>query len=457
MSSVKFVVGNTYRAIPQGNAKFDRTNKFRKVHDWSLYVDIIDGDVDVIQHVVFDMQNPTFIPSVFQHAAPIKVKRDDGTEAWRFSTRQQTYAMNLPCAVTLKGRGGTAVKISHTVKAKNREDSVPRIFRETRVQKALGPVTLPDVRFGVELELTSDQTHPPADVARTLQRQAGRPVQVMTDDYGAAHNTHEHWKLMSDSSIVCHMHRPDCHAFELVSPILKGAQGLEECRTVLAGVTRVGSIKVNKSMGFHVHVDVTNVSRRNLINICQNFIKYEDAMDSFMPVSRRNNTFCKSNRDAVPGRSNKQRHEALAQCMTIKALCETMNPEPGARYYKLNLQNLVTGRQNTIEFRQNSSSASQEKVLNWIRFCVQFVTNSIRFATPSAMAKNRLASEQLDLLFQYVIKDRYLGIFYANRVKELQTEEEDDACCTGCAHGGSCSKVVRDVRRTGVVRIIRHV
>jgi hypothetical protein len=89
MSSVKFVVGNTYREIPQGNAKLDRTHKFRKMDDWTLYVDIVEGNVDTIQHVAFDMQHQSFQPRVFQHAAPVKVSRPDGTVAWRFSTRQQ--------------------------------------------------------------------------------------------------------------------------------------------------------------------------------------------------------------------------------------------------------------------------------------------------------------------------------------------------------------------------------
>lgn len=144
-------------------------------------------------------------------------------------------------------------------------------------------------------------------------------------------------------------------------------------------------------------------------------------------------------------------------------LCDTMNPGPeGERYFKLNLQNLKTGRQNTIEFRQHSSSVAPEKVLNWIRFCVKFVTNSMRCQSPSAMAKNRVLSEQLDLLIQYVIKDRYLGTFYTNRVKELRTrdreEVEGEACCSGCASGGSCSTgdKVRNVRHVGRLRIIHQ-
>jgi hypothetical protein len=80
------------------------------------------------------------------------------------------------------------------------------------------------------------------------------------------------------------------------------------------------------------------------------------------------------------------------------------------------------------------------------------------------MGKNKVLSEQLDLLNQFVIKDRYLGTFYTNRVKELRTrdreEGEEEHCCSGCASGGSCSTTggkVRNigVRRTGVMRTIR--
>ena len=94
-------------------------------------------------------------------------------------------------------------------------------------------------------------------------------------------------------------------------------------------------------------------------------------MDSFMPPSRRNGSpecdrYFKSNRASVCGDTNKQRHIRLANCYDVMTLAEQMNED--GRYYKLNLQNLITGRQPTLEFRQHSATLDYEKISAWVRF-----------------------------------------------------------------------------------------
>jgi hypothetical protein len=159
-----------------------------------------------------------------------------------------------------------------------------------------------------------------------------------------------------------------------------------------------------------------------------------------MPPSRRDNSYCKSNKAAIFGSTNRQRHETLARCSSLEQLCDTINPSPRERYYKLNLFNLKTGRQPTIEFRQHSATASAEKILNWIRFCTAFVANSIRLKSPSPLKPSRTQAEQFEMLFEYVIKDRYLATCYNERRKRLREEgEEDEHCCSGCANGETCS------------------
>ena len=105
-------------------------------------------------------------------------------------------------------------------------------------------------------------------------------------------------------------------------------------------------------------------------------------MDSFMPPSRRNgshecDTYFRSNRASVYGDTNKQRHIRLANCCDIPTLAQHMNKD--GRYYKLNLDNLVTGRQPTFEFRQHSATLNYKKISAWVRFwCVILCFFAIR-------------------------------------------------------------------------------
>ena len=176
-----------------------------------------------------------------------------------------------------------------------------------------------------------------------------------------------------------------------------------------------------------------------------------------MPPSRKEaNGYCKSNRDAMDGSTNGMKHAAIVSCKNLKQLCNTINPgdDPWeARYYKLNLQNLKTKRQPTIEFRQHSGTANYNKIEAWVRFCVAFVNQSANQPRPSALQPDENA---FDALFQGLLKDLALREYYVQRRIQLRTEPEKDfaadsaennnnnkmsrsSCCDGCANGGACA------------------
>mmetsp|Transcript_17872 Transcript_17872/g.20347 ORF Transcript_17872/g.20347 Transcript_17872/m.20347 type:complete len:498 (+) Transcript_17872:75-1568(+) len=486
-NSVHFLVGNTYSRVPNVQAEFDRSGTYKKIHDWTLYVDVLissssstenENKLNLIDRVSFDLGS-SFTPQVFTCQSPVKIiKRRNNSNynkrskqiVYRFSTRQQTYGP-VSATIGIRGVGGTMVQTKHTIllsDENNHPKSAVLEFRETKTLKPLRMVKMPhEQKFGIELELTSDTHYPPDLIAEKLDEQ-GVTVDVI-DNYRQGRQTSTNWKMVPDSSIACSLTAPNCNKFELVSPILYGGRGLSETNKILTEMKRLQTneninIKVNKSMGFHVHIDVSNMELRQLKKVCQNFIKYESVIDVLMPQSRRDGSeecerFFKSNRQSVVNHlqyeyygsssssssssTNKACHEKLKQCQDIDELISIMNSND-ERYYKLNLQNLITGRQPTIEFRQHSATMSYDKVGAWVRFCVLFCKNSARFASPNPFSEGRSLDYKFDALFQYVIKDRVLKRFYEDRRKHLEVEEDssssrggggDQPCCDCCATG----------------------
>ena len=105
------------------------------------------------------------------------------------------------------------------------------------------------------------------------------------------------------------------------------------------------------------------------------------------------------------------------------------------------MQNLVTGRQPTIEFRQHSATMNYEKVSAWIRFCICLCVNSAKLQVPTPFKEDSTIEKKFNGLFQFVIKDRALRAFYMKRQDQVANGEGDDCvCCSECHHsgGGRC-------------------
>lgn len=226
-------------------------------------------------------------------------------------------------------------------------------------------MTMPMRKFGVELELLGTANFG-MEAASDAIRAAG--VECRVESY--SHNVPRTWKIVSDGSL-------SAHGFEVVSPPLSGPEGIAEVRKVAAALTtalaRAGSRIVDRTCGFHVHVDSHGLNGGDIISIVQRYNAFESTIDGFMPESRRasNNQYSRS-------------------CTTINNLARLVtavhqNPRSTAairshmndreeRYYKVNLHAFV--RHGTIEFRQHSGTCNGEKIENWIRFCLGFVEAS---------------------------------------------------------------------------------
>ncbi|KAK3283932.1 hypothetical protein CYMTET_8388 [Cymbomonas tetramitiformis] len=279
---------------------------------------------------------------------------------------------------------------------------------------------LPDFSFGVEFELfmPSSVGWCLQDVARCMN-EAG----IVCKFEGYTHQVTTHWKIVTDTSIHADSH---CDlTFELVSPILKGEQGILRVHELLEAVKKIG-VEVNESTGFHVHVDGTNLTTEDLRRICANFLKYEGAFDCMMKSSRRGaqSSFAKSNRLALGTLSCKQRNVRVFAAESKEALVKLVNPEQD-RYYKFNLQPLSRPSP-TIEFRQHHGTFDPGAALAWIRTLLHFTYSSILQPRGVHFPEERAAEEELLCFFNEVVHDPLLFNFYLEGVGHFGVEHLDN-------------------------------
>lgn len=329
----------------------------------ALFVEVPGDKAHLVNNVVFKVNGKTL-----KHRSCAKPKRNGYMEFFALFNNVH----NAPARITIVGCGRAVSRFYLRISPSSNAESRRRVrFSSQRSRIPLGPVADPgEATFGIELEMSSAPHETASDVAAWISSQSGVTVVDWKEDYALAKKSHHVWALMHDGSLVCNRDRPNCNLWELKSRVLRGQDGIAECKRVIEAARSRASIEVNKSMGFHVHVDRSGLSLSQLKNVCILFVRFEQTMDSFMPKSRRgnNNKYGASNRSVV------QRREILPSCDSVKELVEAMNPGgPGSRYFKLNLR---TGDKETFEFRQHSATASSEKVTCFLHFCLAFVRNS---------------------------------------------------------------------------------
>ena len=211
-------------------------------------------------------------------------------------------------------------------------------------------------QFGIEIEAYG--------VGRITVAEAMRAagVNVQIEDYN--HNTRRHWKVVTDGSINGEQ------GFEVVSPILRGAAGIEEVKKVCQALQNCGA-KINTTCGLHVHFDANNLSMNDWKNLYKNYITLENEFDSILPMSRRanNNSYCKSL--TYKNGSKDATYAAIDRAETVAQLS---NLVAGGRYVKVNAESFM--RHGTVEFRQHSGTTEFEKISNWVKICGNLIDKS---------------------------------------------------------------------------------
>lgn len=496
--SVEFAVGNTYRRLDESEAALDKlTGGHLKIHDWVLYFDVLPGsDPDIIDRVTFEMQDESFVKSSFTCHSPIRIRSNVGSAylgkiisgasnnnnsqeeqigqdteekpkdvslsmksrphskqcRWRFSTRQQTYGP-VYVQIAIRGRGGTKTTIPYRIVLnEGGNESYPTmVFVEKRPNHILKPMKMMDITFVLEMKFGLDQsistTSSLYESAKSVFSRSKIPIRVLSEDgnseeFGfakkkSAASTAWSFKLDCSSHNKSEQVSREHDVLSISSPNLAGGHGLNECYKIIEGLPwHCNASSPDGSL--HVRIDISRtLSTEQLVKLCQNFIKYEESVDSFMSSHRRDDHCCdcRSNKQHIKGRTNKERNDLLSKCKTMQDLVGCMNPSK-EQCYKLNLSCLIDC--GYIEFRQHESSKDKTTVTNWIRFCAAFVRNSARLRSPLSLKETTSIEEEFDLLFEYVVKDRALRNFYRCRrdffearererqIKDAESKEQSD-------------------------------
>jgi len=157
---------------------------------------------------------------------------------------------------------------------------------------------------------------------------------------------------------------------EVVSPILKGREGLEELQEVTKILNEQLDAKINMSCGLHVHHDITNLDFKRVKRLFKLYALYEPGIDSLLPRSRRKNNshYAKTLRKKDNHVSFREYLNKLDEQDTIQEIRNYVMLQDvmdcRTRYYKLNFEPYED--KGTVEFRQHSGTTDFEKIKNWI-------------------------------------------------------------------------------------------
>lgn len=160
------------------------------------------------------------------------------------------------------------------------------------------------------------------------------------------------WKVESDGSL---RHQGSTYRTgEVVSPILRGEEGLDEMTRVVNALYNAGA-RPNRSTGLHVHVEASDLSGEEVARVVEFYTTNQARIDQLVSISRRNSRWA---RKYPAYRVESMKQDAANGKDALRAYA--------SKYSVVNLSPLFS--YGTIEFRQHQGTTSAKKVAAWVRF-----------------------------------------------------------------------------------------
>jgi len=231
--------------------------------------------------------------------------------------------------------------------------------------------------FGIELETCCKVSRQElADRLTAALRAAGFNHRAVATGY--SHNTNSDnatvWHVKSDGSIRPHA-SPRTLTYvndaEIVSPVLKGEEGLRALQVVCDYIHSNDLCRVNVSCGMHVH---HGVRREEVVPALVAYKKVERTIYEALPNSRQDNSYCRKVALAIPRDATYEQVEYLWQRRRI------------GRRRGFNLESYWL--RGTIEFRCAAGTVEYDKAANWILVTQLLIDRAVAGATFKAGIDN---------------------------------------------------------------------
>ena len=239
-----------------------------------------------------------------------------------------------------------------------------RTTRTITTETLEGFNTLSSMTFGIEIECVG------LNCAQAFMALSNAGVSVV--DAGYTHTVMREWKVVRDGSLNSRN-----GACEVVSPILRGKQGIDEIRTVMS-ILRTAGASVDTSCGMHIHIGVKHFSNIQLANIVRDHQMWNGAFDAFLADRR-----IVANGSYLGKRNARSARELADNIRDASNAIELRNfTGHTQRYTNLNVASFA--KYGTYENRQHQGSLNGMNAGAWIVLTQAFYELSAEGGLPDA-------------------------------------------------------------------------
>ena len=230
-------------------------------------------------------------------------------------------------------------------------------------------------QFGVELEVL----HPHHDRRATANDlSAYCAVDAIPAPYSGTDYTR--WQIKPDGSLS------GVNAQEVVGRLLPGNEAsIEEVRRV-ANYLEANGYRVNRSTGYHINIDASDLTRRECAVIAWRYSLLQDSLKTLLPRSRWDGTTM-----YAPFASSSALTKIVAAAQDPNTAAYWTH---GERYVAVNLEHIHKSRsERRIEFRQAAGTVNADKIIGWYKFVCEFVAETVRLIrAPAPQAATGVAT-----------------------------------------------------------------